>query len=196
VWPVVLALGAGCFPWPPPPPIRPPLPPPSTTRTLEVSRFAGIAFSEAEADRILADAGDLLHRIDAPGDVGCSIGLTRQGAVGTFTAPNAQGIINDFNDLAAVWAAPGNVHVVNQIGACGNTIAPNYAGCAQLPGTALVVARWYPNMANTEGSLWAHEHGHNKGLDHRQVPRAVMGTPLAADRRELDATECQAYLRP
>jgi len=186
---LVCLVLAGC-PGPTPPP-GPPAPPPATPvmHQLQVSEHTSLNLTDAGTDTILTDATTVAQTTDGPGDVACVVGVSRNGGLTTFPAPS---IINSSAELNDVLALPGNVKVVNQINWCGG-FAPNIIGCAPIPGTSLAVVRF---TANQEGILWLHEFGHNKGLNHRNDPNAVMNPVIAPTRRFVDTTECNAYRAP
>ena len=180
-----LLMGARCRRRRPPPP-----PPPSgpIVRQLQVSRHVTSVLDNAGADTILADATTVLRTNDGPGDVACDLTLVRNGPVTTFNVP-ANGIINGGADFNTVIGLPGNVKVVNQINWCG-AFAPNIIGCSPVPGVSLAVVRF---TANQEGILWTHEFGHNKGLNHRNDPTAVMNGIIDILHNMVNPQECNAY---
>ena len=154
---------------------------------LQVSRFNTSPLTDAQADTILADATTVLRTNDGPGDVAADVRMERNGAVTTFTT--GDGSIDSQAEFNAVNGLAGNTKVVNQINWCG-VILPNVIGCAPVPGTSLVVVRF---AANQEGILWAHEFGHNKGLNHRNDANAVMNGTIGVNRRRINQAECDAY---
>jgi hypothetical protein len=155
--------------------------------SLDVSRFNTSALNNGAADTILGDASTVLQTNDGAGDVACRVRLQRNGDVGTFGT--GDGSIDTQAEFNAVNGLPGHVKVVNQINWCG-AILPNVIGCAPVPGTSLVVVRF---TAGLEGILWAHEFGHNKGLNHRADANAVMNGTINANRRRITSEECTAY---
>ncbi|WP_179957550.1 hypothetical protein [Exilibacterium tricleocarpae] len=73
---------------------------------------------------------------------------------------------------------PGFVKAVNRINWCGG-FSPNIIGCAPAPGNGILVVRFTSSL---EGILWAHEHGHTRGLRHRNSSTAVMAPSIANTR--------------
>ena len=192
---VLLLLGVTGCPGngpPSPPPIEP-SPPPSPPPTppgvslLHVSHHNLLAFDDPGADSILTAASTVAQTNNGLGDVPCPVTLKRNGSITTFGAPS---FINTRADFDAVVALPGQVKVVNQINWCGG-LSPNIIGCAPVPGTSLVVVRFLPV---SEGILWLHEYGHNKGLNHRDDPTAVMHPTLDQGRTMITAEECTKYM--
>ena len=145
------------------------------------------ALTNARADTIAADMTSVLQDDDGPGDEECRVRFERDGNVATFTATT--GIINSQADFNAIINLPGMVKVVNQINWCG-AISPNIIGCAPIPGNSFTVVRVAQNQ---EGILWAHEFGHNRGLNHRNDPNAVMNPIILLTARRVTAAECDAY---
>lgn len=162
----------------------------TVTHQLQISRFASANLTDARADQILADATTVLRTNDGAGDVACDVRLERDGAVTTFNTGN--GIINSGADFTAVNGLPGHVKIVNQINWC-STIGVGIIGCAPVPGPSLVAVRFTQNQ---EGILWAHEFGHNKGLNHRDGPTTVMNSFIGVNQRTVNTTECTAFSTP
>ena len=190
VW--LLAWGASCgstgsAPPQPPTPIPPAPTPPGTVHNLVVLRHLTANIDDTRVDTIFGEMGDILQTNDGLGDIACDVGFTRNGTTGTFAVGN--GIINSLADFNAVNNLPGNVKVVRQINWCGN-LQPNVIGCAPIPGTSMVVVRF---NAAQESVLWAHEFGHNRGLNHRNVPDVVMNPVIGLSHLRIDPTECAAY---
>jgi hypothetical protein len=158
-----------------------------TWHHLQVSHFTTSVLSNADADRILADATAVLSRDDGSGDVPCPVTFLRDGAVTVFAQGN--GNISSAQDFNTVVGLPGWVKVVNQINWCSG-LAPNIIGCSPTPGSSEVVVRFTPSL---EGILWAHEFGHDKGLNHRPDLNAVMNPTIGPTRLAVNAAECAAY---
>ena len=161
----------------------------STVYRMQISQHANStpALSDARADIIAADMTLILQVSDGAGDEQCRVRFERDGNVGVFTT--GTGIINDSNAFSTVINLPGMVKVVNQINWCG-ALAPNIIGCAPIPGNSFAVVRWTPIQ---EGVLWTHEFGHNRGLNHRNDPTAVMNPIILTGARRVNVAECTAY---
>jgi hypothetical protein len=157
-----------------------------TIRRVQVSRHESVAISDADADRILADMSSVARGNDGPGDVPAKVRFQREGPVGVFDV--GTGDINSEADFDAVLGLPGQVKIVNEINWCGG-LAPNIIGCAPVPGDSLVVVRF---AADQEGILWLHEHGHNKGLSHRNAQAAVMNPMIGPNHKRLNQAEASA----
>jgi hypothetical protein len=141
--------------------VQAPTPP---CRELTVRRFInangiGPNLTDAQAETILAAATATLRTNDGAGDRPCKVFLGLAGNVTTFRT--GDGSIDSSAEYDALVAQAGNVFVVNAINWCGSLVG-NAVGCGDTPGTAFVVVR-----TGNEGIVWAHEHGHNRGLEHR-----------------------------
>jgi len=155
---------------------------------LQVRRYTTASLTNADADRILADAGTVLQTNDGPGDVACATAFSRDGDVTVFAG--GDGSIDSQAEFSALIGLPGWIKVVNQINWCG-TLSPNIIGCAPIGGNSLAVVRYTSSL---EGILWAHEFGHNKGLNHRNDDsNAVMNGVIGSTRRRVTSGECDAY---
>lgn len=161
-----------------------------TQHQLSVSRYTTAVLTNAEADSILASATTVLKVNDGAGDVACNVTLSRNGAVGTFS--QGDGSIDSPSEFTSLIALPGNIKVVIAINYCGKFI-PNVIGCAPVPGRSLAVVRY---TAAQEGILWAHEFGHNKGLNHRNDANAVMHETIESTHVAVNTVECNAYKTP
>ncbi|MDN5199889.1 hypothetical protein QQ008_00910 [Fulvivirgaceae bacterium BMA10] len=154
---------------------------------LQIGRFTTTGLDNNRADAIISEMQAIIQQSDAMGDVACNVGFTRSGDVSAFSTGN--GIINSLSDFTAVNDLPGQVKVVNQINWCGG-LSPNIIGCAPVPGNSMVVIRFTPSQ---EGILWLHEFGHNKGLNHRNDPNAVMNGIIGSNRKSVNQAECDNY---
>jgi len=161
----------------------------STVYRMQISQHTNStpALTDARADAIAADMTLILQVSDGAGDQQCRVRFERDGNVAVFTT--GTGIINNSNDFSTVIGLPGMVKVVNQINWCG-ALVPNVIGCAPVPGNSLAVVRW---SLIQEGVLWTHEFGHNRGLNHRTDPTAVMNPVILTGARRVNAAECSAY---
>jgi hypothetical protein len=162
----------------------------SPTRPLQVRRFNTSTITDAQTEVIVTNATRVLWRNDGVGDVACDLRFTRNGTVTAFA--NGNGIINSQADFNQVIGLAGNVKVVNQINWCGG-IGANIIGCAPIPGNSFAVVRFGQGTI-TEGILWAHEHGHNRGIvgDYGTANFVMNGT-IANNNRRVSAAECNSY---
>lgn len=162
-------------------------PPDVVRHELQVTYHATTSLNNATADRILADATQILQVDHGEDDVACAVRLARQGNVTEFDA--GDGSIDSRAEFEAMMQLPGDIKLVDEINWCGRLI-PNVAGCAR-PGGSVVVT---PTLLY-RGLLWAHEYGHTKGLRHRDNGEAVMYIALGLSRRKLNRAECEAFRR-
>jgi hypothetical protein len=137
---------------------------------------------------ILAEATQILKTKDSTTDHACNVTLSQRGSVRVFARGN--GVINSEDDYDEVQRGDANVKVVCQINWC-DGINPTTIGCAPVGGDSMVVERFTPNQ---EGSLWAHEYGHNCGIEgDYNIPNRVMNATIAPTNREVTAGECEKY---
>lgn len=163
------------------------------TVNVTVQRHSTVSLSEADADRILADMSSVLQTADVAGDVATAIVFTRVGPV-TVLPANVPGVIQSQANFNTLMAAGTGVKIVRQIRWCGGP-GGSIIGCAPLP-SAVVNVSAVRFTASLEGILWAHEYGHNCGLDHRtNNSNALMFPSVASSRRVVTASESAAYLR-
>lgn len=162
--------------------------------TVEVHPLDVTGLGDAEADRILADASVVLQTMDGPGDTPCPVTLRRRGPVGRLspTMPLVIRSLEDFEAVSRNETGQRVVRVVSGIGWCGRE-SEGIIGCASIPGTVLVVRREQPVL---EGSLWAHEFGHNRGLDHASERPRIMFFAMLGDQRTVTRQECAAFDGP
>ena len=159
-------------------------------RNLVITRHTTTALTDANADSILGDGSTVLQTNDGPGDVACGVALARNGAVGTFNV--GDGRIDTAAELQQTFGQAGNVKVVAQVDFCGGVLNTSFIGCGQLPGTSFITERF---TANQEGILWAHELGHNVGLQHRtDTSDALMFPSIGTNRQRINQAECNAFL--
>ena len=154
---------------------------------LQIDRHGNADINNSRGDAILSSMQSIITNNDGPGDIACNVNFSRNGEIGVFNV--GTGIINSEGDFLAVNGLPGEIKVVNQINWCGG-IAPNIIGCAPVPGVSLVVVRFDESQ---EGILWLHEYGHNKGLNHRNDPDAVMNGVIGPTHKRVNQSECDAY---
>lgn len=173
------------------PPVDP-IPPAARTVSVPVYRHSSVSLTDSEADRILADMGNVLQESDGNGDVPTSIRFVRSGAVQLLPAGIA-GVIQTEGQFDALMEAPAGVKVVRAIQWCGGP-GGSIIGCAPLPSTRvnIAVVRFDSSM---EGQLWAHEFGHNCGLNHRtNDSRAVMYPSISPTGRVVNSIESHHFL--
>jgi len=174
-------------------------------RPLRVNAIASI--DNGAADAILLAMTNVVALADSATDVACTQGLqaqvpdqellplvfNREGEIQPLPGPR---VIADRASLAAVLANPG-VTTVDLIMFCEGAFR-GFSGCAENPGDSFAVIRptfSFPispeRLTRIEGTLWAHEYGHNMGLSHRNDdPRALMNASITDDTVELNAGEC------
>ena len=151
---------------------------------------------DARVDAILAAASLRMGRSNFAGDVACCAGLQRTGNATTFGSANdGLDIIDTSSELSSVLSlGPARFKVVRAINYCGGT-GTNIIGCAWVGGDGAAVVR-YGNIG-TEGTLWAHEYGHNVGLSHNNNSSSyIMYGSLGSSNTGLTQAECELFHTP
>ena len=165
---------------------------PCAVRELTIRRHDTAALNNARADVILADASTVLQTDDGAGDIACTVTLARSGNVGVFNT--GDGSLDTNAELTAVFDLPGNVKVVDEVNFCAGRFNVSFIGCGLTPGASFITERF---TANQEGILWAHEFGHNQGLQHRDTStNNVMFFSIGTNRRRVNQGECTAFIGP
>lgn len=160
---------------------------------VAVHRHPSVPLTDDDADRILAEMSTVLQTKDQINDVPTSILYRRDGAVQLLPS-NVPGAIQTPDEQAAAFAVPG-IKVVRDISYCdgpGETII----GCAPVgsPVVNEIVVR-FTEAQQQEGILWAHENGHNAGLDHREDDQnAIMHPVILGNHRVVNSPESLKYL--
>jgi hypothetical protein len=155
---------------------------------IEVAFMDRLAPTDADIDRILADASALLHKKDSSDDLACPVGLKRKGALQPLAGKHP-GVVGSMEDMAKLRELGGDLKIVREITWCGRP--GSFLGCAGAEKGLMAVVP----MDNAVGAaiLWAHEFGHYKGLAHSSAPpeRRVMLPEIAHANVEVDDKECE-----
>jgi hypothetical protein len=133
--------------------------------------------TDAILDAALRTATIEIGREDFTEDVACCIGVVRSGTAGTFgTVGDGLDVIDTQGELNTVLVnLVGRFKVVRQINFCGGSSGSNIIGCGRFPGNGITVVR----LSGREGTVWAHEYGHNVGLAHDNDNRYIMNTSIS-----------------
>lgn len=167
-------------------------PPGVRTVSVAVHRHSTVAFSDAQADRVLRDMGTVLQSADSASDTATPVQFVRNGPVRVLPA-NVPATIQTAAELSTLFAAGTGVKVVQAIRHCGGP-GGSIIGCAPV-GSPVVNVAVVPFTAAQEGILWAHEYGHNVGNGHRTDDgRAVMFPSIGGDHDVVDSTESGRFL--
>ena len=159
---------------------------------LRVSRFVGVDLPDREVNEIFARMGEILQDDAGPDDVACGVQFSLRSPVGAF---RSYGQIITEGDLDAINNAYGpiepDVKVVLLLQWCPDErkIKQIYWGCSD--GRTFVAL----DLDDDEmtGIVWAHEFGHVKGLDHRDVPGAVMHERFHHNNQRVNESECRRF---
>lgn len=157
---------------------------------LVFMHHTGTSLTNAEADRIAADATAVLKTDSGNNDIACDVNVGRRGNVGSFSVTD--GIIDNATEFVQVEQVSGDVKIVRAINWCGS-IGAGIIGCARVPGSSLAMVRFNRSL---EGILLAHEFGHNQGLSHRNGTDNLMHPSIGASRVGLNQAECTAFRGP
>lgn len=157
-------------------------------------RHAQASYANPQFDADLAAATELLFRRDTGcggADVTCPVTFSRSGDVGTFGSPgDGLDIVTTATELQAVFAVGGaRVKYVSELDYCGGYNV-SIIGCAPQPGSTMVLQTNWPGT-----SVFAHEYGHNMGLDHRDgcdnnLMNSTLSSPIQG---VVDQLECNAF---
>lgn len=157
---------------------------------LGFMRHNTTALTNSDADRIAADATNVLRTDSGADDISCDVVIRRRGNVGSFSATD--GVIDNSSEFVQVEQLSGDVKVVRAINWCGS-VGAGIIGCARVPGSSLTMVRFTRSL---EGILLAHEFGHNQGLSHRNGTRNLMHPSIGASRVGVNQAECSAFRSP
>jgi hypothetical protein len=152
--------------------------------TLTIARHDDVEMRDARVDRHLSQATAL--------QVACAVALVRTAAVGSFGRhADDLDVIDDSEELNAVFAVPADIKIVRAIKYCDDT-ERNYGGCTLQNQQNMIVT------AGASKETWAHEFGHSRGIDDRctnDCGEWIM-TSGRTGRKAIDADECSSFRRP
>lgn len=144
-------------------------------------------------DTILGVASTRMQQADFAGDFECCTSLTRSGSALTFGAiGDGLDVIDTSTELTTVLSnRVAHVKVVRGINYCGGA-GTNIIGCGYVGAKGLALVRM--STTSAEAVLWAHELGHNVGLNHNTTSQAfIMYGVNYSTNSGLTATECDTY---
>lgn len=151
--------------------------------------------TDARLDQVLYEANRLIAVSDFAADVACCNRLARKGTGGTFGTPgDGLDIVDNLSEQIAVQqVSTARVKIVRVINFCG---APgmNFTGCSGVSGNFMMLER--QSNLTSEAILWAHEYGHNVGLNHNPDSQYIMYATLTGGNNGLSAAECDKYHNP
>jgi hypothetical protein len=167
------------------------------THSVSISRHPSVAFSEQQADAILAAASKMLQKVDQPGVLACNLTLTRRGPIHTFASPNTPAVVRNASDLDAVHrenfdSGIVNIKIVKEIDYCRGQQGL-FRGCSwphNFESIVVTADAKFPEL------IWPHEFGHLSGLWHRKSFTRALMSPcvLTAKNVEVTQNECDCYL--
>ncbi len=151
---------------------------------LQMVRFPNTNISSSEANQLFGEATDFIKTSSSIEDVGCNITFNLVGNILDHTV--GDGSIDDASEETAAFRAPGQVKLVNRINYCGKVIPA--LGCAPIPGRSFIFTR-----EEDEITTFAHEFGHNRGLNHDSDINSLMyelGGPQAIN---ISESQCNTF---
>ena len=162
------------------------------TIKIKVFRHSTVALTNAEADTIVGQMGTALQTKDTTGDVATAVKFVRDGNVQLLPS-NVAAVIQTQSQLNALFAAPKGVKIVRRIQFCGGP-GGSIIGCAPVGSSTVNIAA-VRFTTGLEGILWAHEYGHNCGLNHRTNDgNAIMFPSIGSTHKVVNAPESKRYL--
>jgi hypothetical protein len=194
----------GAVSWQPEPDLDPPydpvaIDPSAASHSLAVTYANHVdtndKITDAELDAALEDVTWVMNFEHATNDTACCVQLARSGIGRTIGTPgDGLDVITTSSELNAVINnSTARVKVVDYIGWCGSP-GSNIIGCGYTPGNGMVVVRM--STAANEGKLWAHELGHNTGLNHNPSTGFIMYHSFSVGNTKLSSYECNRYHYP
>jgi hypothetical protein len=177
----------------------------SATGTQSAARDAGLDYAnhvavtnpmtDVRLDEVLTQTSKLFGTSSYAGDVACCMTFSRTNTARTFgSAGDGLDIIDNGTELNAVLNhSAARMKIVRAINYCGST-GTNYVGCGWIGGDGVAVVRM--SSSGTEAVLWAHEYGHNVGLNHNSDSRCVMYGTISSTHGGVTSTECDRYQAP
>jgi hypothetical protein len=160
--------------------------------SLTVKVHRSITLTNAQVDRILAGASQLLKKKDGANDVACKVSFKRKGRVEPFASDDTPAVIKNRSDLDAVHKEQAQVKVVQEIDFCVGKHG-SYEGCTW-PHDVGINSMIVVHPGRARANLWAHEFGHRTGLRHRTEPGALMTMcNLSTGHVKVSKDECKCF---
>lgn len=157
-------------------------------------RHTSTSFTNAQASDMYARAELVIKtRDDATDDVACRVEIERGSNVETFSEGN--GSITSSGRLNTAFRAPGNVKIVNTMDYCAGAFNTGTVGCGKMGSANQILERGLAISING-GKLYAHERGHNSGLDHTNRTHHIMRQGYDHNKNRMTASYCQSYKDP
>lgn len=169
----------------------------SHLQTFTVGRHVAMGSipSDAQVDALLNEASRVMQTADSGADISCCVSFQRSGSVGTFNVTD--GIIRTSSELNQIFGLGSyQVKIVPSLDYCGG-LNTSIIGCAFINNPKNMILE-YSGSATRNGILWAHEFGHNQGLEHPDelggFPTRIMNAILYVDdSKQMTQSECNAW---
>jgi uncharacterized repeat protein (TIGR01451 family) len=170
---------------------------PNTHRhSFTIARHVNILFSptDTDIDNFLYEASRIMQTADSAGDISCCVRLWRNGPSTTYAVTD--GRITTSAELNQVFAyTTYDVKIVEDLDYCLG-YNPSIIGCAYVHSPKNMILE-YLGFDTLDGILWAHEFGHNQGLQHPDnlgnFPTRIMNSVLSPSAKQMTLTECTAW---
>lgn len=184
----------------------------TSTKTLHIpvvqqitfARHSFVDLTDDEVDRRLQDSNKVLQKKDSPTDIACPVKFVRKNSQVIFSDPNLAEIDSRalYDQLNALPALAGiRTKTVLDLTYCDGISTETVAGCGDLNGSNIVLTNFVD--VKWEGIDFAHEFGHNQGLDDLCVPgrpcapgderRIMNGDPGPINSNEVTKEDCLAF---
>jgi uncharacterized repeat protein (TIGR01451 family) len=168
----------------------------SHLQTFTIARYTSLSTpTNAQVDTFLTEASRIMQTIDSGSDVGCCVALQRNGSITPFNTTD--GTITTNAELNAVFGVTAyQVKIVPALDYCGGFNA-SIIGCAFIGSPKNMVLE-YLGSTSLDAILWAHEFGHNQGLQHpdpvnNALTTRIMNGRLDPQAKQMTQTECNAW---
>jgi len=159
---------------------------PAQAKELSVGTYIGSRFDMARALQAVALMNHIVGTSESADDTACPVHFQLR----SFTEdPRMPRIIGSQADLRIARSLGYDIAIVSAIRSCGS-VGLGLVGCSPLGHKGAVVVDTRNPMV--DGSLWAHEYGHVRGLNHSSNSTGIMH-PGLRNKFQLSANECRAF---